>query len=104
MDFHENVKVPGSADEFNEQLAKAGRVADFLELGELFAKDALDRTESCGGHFREESQTAEGEAMRDDNKYTFVSAWEYKGNPSEALLHKEELNYEEVEIKTRSYK
>ena len=70
----------------------------------MFAKDALDRTESCGGHFREESQTAEGEAMRDDNKYTFVSAWEYKGNPSEALLHKEELNYEEVEIKTRSYK
>ena len=103
-DFHKNVKVPGLADEFNEQLAKAGRVADFLELGELFAKDALDRTESCGGHFREESQTAEGEAMRDDNKYTFVSAWEYKGNPSEALLHKEELNYEEVEIKTRSYK
>jgi succinate dehydrogenase / fumarate reductase flavoprotein subunit len=103
-DFHKNVKVPGLADEFNEQLAKAGRVADFLELGELFAKDALDRTESCGGHFREESQTPEGEAMRDDNNYTFVSAWEHKGDPSKAKLHKEQLNYEEVEIKTRSYK
>ena len=85
-------------------MAKAGRVADFLELGELFAKDALERTESCGGHFREESQTSEGEAMRDDKNFTFVSAWEYKGEPSNAKLHKEELKYEEIEVKTRSYK
>ena len=103
-DFYKNVNVPGKADEFNEQLAKAGRVADFLELGELFAKDALERTESCGGHFREESQTPEGEALRDDKNFTFVSAWEYKGAPSKAKLHKEELNYEEIEVKTRSYK
>ena len=103
-DFYKNVNVPGSAEEFNEQLAKAGRVADFLELGELFAKDALERTESCGGHFREESQTPEGEALRDDKNYTFVSAWEYQGEPEKAKLHKEILNYEEIEVKTRSYK
>ena len=103
-DFYKNVNVPGTDTEFNEQLAKAGRVADFLELGELFAKDALERTESCGGHFREESQTPEGEAMRDDENFTFVSAWEYKGEPADAVLHKEDLNYEEIEVKTRSYK
>lgn len=103
-DFYKNVKVPGTANSFNEELAKAGRVADFLELGELFAKDALERTESCGGHFREESQTPEGEALRDDKNYTYVSAWEYKGKPSEAVLHKEELVYENIELKTRSYK
>ena len=103
-DFYKNVNVPGTAYEFNEQLAKAGRVADFLELGELFAKDALERTESCGGHFREESQTPEGEALRDDENFTFVSAWEYKGQPADAVLCKEELNYEEIEVKTRSYK
>ena len=103
-DFYKNVNVPGEANEFNEQLAKAGRVADFLELGELFAKDALERTESCGGHFREESQTPEGEALRDDENFTFVSAWEHKGEPSEAVLVKEDLNYEEIEVKTRSYK
>tara|TARA_B110000971_G_scaffold152317_1_gene155540 strand:- start:4 stop:597 length:594 start_codon:yes stop_codon:yes gene_type:complete len=103
-DFYKNVNVPGTDSEFNEQLAKAGRVADFLELGELFAKDALDRTESCGGHFREESQTPEGEAMRDDENFTFVSAWEYKGEPADAVLCKEELKYEEIEVKTRSYK
>ena len=103
-DFYKNVNVPGKANEFNEQLAKAGRVADFLELGELFAKDALERTESCGGHFREESQTPEGEALRDDKNFTFVSAWEFKGAPSKAKLHKEELKYEEIEVKTRSYK
>ena len=103
-DFYENVNVPGTTAEFNEQLAKAGRVADFLELGELFAKDALERSESCGGHFREESQTPEGEALRNDEDFTFVSAWEYKGEPSKAKLHKEELNYEEIEVKTRSYK
>jgi len=103
-DFHKNVNVPGTLDEFNEQLAKAGRVADFLELGELFAKDALERTESCGGHFREESQTPEGEALRDDAGFTFVSAWEYQGEPAKAKLHREDLNYEEIEVKTRSYK
>ena len=103
-DFYKNVNVPGRTDEFNEQLAKAGRVADFLELGELFAKDALERSESCGGHFREESQTPEGEALRDDENFTFVSAWEFKGAPSQAKLHKEQLKYEEIEVKTRSYK
>ena len=103
-DFYKNVNVPGKINEFNEQLAKAGRVADFLELGELFAKDALERTESCGGHFREESQTPEGEALRDDENFTFVSAWEYKGEPSKAKILKEELKYEEIEVKTRSYK
>jgi succinate dehydrogenase / fumarate reductase flavoprotein subunit len=103
-EFYKKVNVPGTADEFNEQLAKAGRVADFLELGELFAKDALERTESCGGHFREESQTPEGEAMRDDKNFTSVFAWEYKGEPSNAVLQNEDLKYEEIEVKTRSYK
>ena len=78
-DFYNDVFVPGTNESFNESLAKALRVADFLELGELFAKDALTRTESCGGHFREESQTPEGEALRDDKNFTFVSAWEYCG-------------------------
>jgi succinate dehydrogenase / fumarate reductase flavoprotein subunit len=103
-EFYKEVYVPGTADSFNEPLAKALRVADFLELGELFAKDALERSESCGGHFREESQSPEGEALRDDANFTFVSAWEYKGEPSEAKLHKEELKYENIELKTRSYK
>lgn len=103
-DFYKNVSVPGSSSEFNEQLAKAGRVADFLELGELFAKDALERTESCGGHFREESQTPEGEALRDDKNFSFTSAWEFNGEPSKAKLHKEQLKFEAIEVKTRSYK
>ncbi len=103
-DFWENVKVPGSADAKNQELEKAGRVADFLELGELFAMDALDRNESCGGHFRDEYQTPEGEALRDDKNYTYVAAWEYKGEPSKAKLHKENLVYENIEVKTRSYK
>ncbi len=103
-DFWENVKILGSADTMNQELEKAGRVADFLELGELFAKDALTRNESCGGHFREEYQTPEGEALRDDENFKFVSAWEYKGAPKEAVLHKEELVYENIELKTRSYK
>jgi succinate dehydrogenase / fumarate reductase flavoprotein subunit len=103
-DFYKNVTVPGTADSFNESLAKALRVADFLELGELFAKDALERTESCGGHFREESQTPEGEALRNDNDFAFVSAWEYTGDPGKAKLHKEQLAFENVELKTRSYK
>jgi len=103
-EFYQEVFVPGNAESFNEPLAKALRVADFLELGELFAKDALEREESCGGHFREESQTPEGEALRDDKNFSFVSAWEFKGNPAKAKLHKEKLNYENVELKTRSYK
>ena len=103
-DFHKNVKIPGGLNEFNEQLAKATRVSDFLELGELFAIDALERNESCGGHFREEFQTDDGEAIRDDDKYKFVSAWEYNNDPSKPILHKEDLEYEDIEIKTRSYK
>lgn len=103
-DFWANVKIPGSADSLNAELEKAGRVADFLELGELFAKDALTRNESCGGHFREEYQTEEGEAVRDDENFKFVSAWEYKGETKDAVLHKEELTYENIELKTRSYK
>ncbi|WP_416448463.1 fumarate reductase/succinate dehydrogenase flavoprotein subunit [Leeuwenhoekiella sp. A2] len=103
-DFWENVRVPGTEDSFNQELEKAGRVADFLELGELFAKDALTRNESCGGHFREEYQTEEGEALRDDENFTFVSAWEYMGDPRAAQLHKENLTFENIEVKTRSYK
>ncbi len=101
-DFYKNVRVPGKVEEFNPELDKAGRVADFLELGELMCIDALDRNESCGGHFREEYQTEEGEAMRDDDKYAYVSAWEYKG--SDWQLHKEELNYENIKVQQRSYK
>ena len=103
-DFWKNVKVPGSLNEFNQELEKAGRVADFLELGELFAKDALEREESCGGHFREEHVTEDGEAKRDDKNFAYVSAWEYKGKPSEAKLHKEQLEFKDIELKTRSYK
>ena len=103
-DFYKNVNVTGKITEYNEELAKAVRVADFLELGELFAKDALERNESCGGHFREEYQTKDGEAIRDDKNFKFVSAWEYMGEPSDAKLHKEDLKYEEIEVKTRSYK
>ena len=102
-EFWKDVKVPGDQNEFNEELAKAGRVADFLELGELFAKDALEREESCGGHFREEYQTKEGEATR-KKEFQFVSAWEYVGEPKNAILHKEKLEYENIEVKERSYK
>ncbi|MCH7524717.1 MAG: fumarate reductase/succinate dehydrogenase flavoprotein subunit [Bacteroidetes bacterium] len=107
-EFWKDVKVPGNANEMNPELEKAGRVADFLELGELFAKDALERNESCGGHFREESVELEGEqkgeAKRNDNDYAYVSAWEYKGEPSDAILHKEELEFNDIELKQRSYK
>ena len=103
-DFHKNVNVTGRIGEYNEHLAKATRVSDFLELGELFAKDALERTESCGGHFREEYQTKEGDAIRDDKNFKFVSAWEFKGDPSKATLHKEQLKYEDIEVKTKLYK
>jgi succinate dehydrogenase / fumarate reductase flavoprotein subunit len=101
-DFYKNVRIPGSINEFNPELDKAGRVADFLELGELMCVDALDRNESCGGHFREEFQTEEGEALRDDENYMYVSAWESKGDLWE--LHKEELKYENIKIQQRSYK
>ncbi len=101
-EFWKDVRVPGSANEFNPELEKAGRVADFLELGELMCMDALERNESCGGHFREEFQTEEGEAMRDDSKYAYVAAWEHKGN--EWQLHKEDLQFENIKIAQRSYK
>ena len=107
-DFWKNVLVPGKINEMNKELEKAGRVADFLELGELFAKDALQRNESCGGHFREESVEKngmqKGEAKRDDKNFAYVSAWEYKGNPSKAELHKESLEFNDIELKQRSYK
>jgi len=107
-DFWKNVSVPGGVYELNPELEKAGRVADFLELGELFAKDALERNESCGGHFREESVEMdgeqEGEAKRDDINYAYVAAWEYTGKPSEAVLHKENLEFKDIELKQRSYK
>jgi len=103
-DFWQDIFVPGSDNELNPELEKAGRVADFIELGELMIYDALDREESCGGHFREEHQTPEGEALRDDENYTFVSAWEYKGDDKVPELHKENLNYEEVTPTQRSYK
>ncbi|PCE66434.1 fumarate reductase/succinate dehydrogenase flavoprotein subunit [Sediminicola luteus] len=107
-EFWKEVKVPGSADELNPELEKAGRVADFLELGELFAKDALMREESCGGHFREESVELDGEqkgeAKRNDKDYAFVAAWEYKGEPADSVLHKEQLEFNDIELKQRSYK
>ena len=102
--FWSDVFVPGSDNELNTELEKAGRVADFIELGELMIYDALDRNESCGGHFREEYQTEEGEAFRDDENYTFVSAWEFKGKDKEPKLHKEDLDYKEVTPTQRSYK
>ncbi len=103
-EFWTNVKVLGGGDEMNQSLEKAWRVADFLELGELMVDDALSRNESCGGHFREEYQTDEGEARRDDENYTYVSAWEYKGDNQPEELHKEELVFENVKLTQRSYK
>jgi succinate dehydrogenase / fumarate reductase flavoprotein subunit len=102
-EFWSNVRIPGDIDEFNPELDKANRVADFLELGELMCLDALNRNESCGGHFREEYQTEEGEAMRQDDKYMYVAAWEFKGEGS-FEMHKEDLNYEVVHPSARSYK
>jgi len=103
-EFWKNVKVPGSKDGMNTELEKAIRLADYLELGELMAKDALERNESCGGHFREEFQTEDGEAMRNDKDYSFVSAWEYAGGDNKSKLHKEALKFEFIEVKTRNYK
>jgi len=104
-DFYKNVYVPGSADELNTELEKAIRVADFIDLGQLMARDALQRNESCGGHFREEYQDAEGETLRDDENFNFVSAWEYQGyDINSEVLHKEVLNYEYIKIAARNYK
>ncbi|MDR0687088.1 MAG: fumarate reductase/succinate dehydrogenase flavoprotein subunit [Prevotellaceae bacterium] len=103
-EFWHNVFVPNTGEEFNQELEKALRVADFLEIGELMARDALNRKESCGGHLREEMQTEEGEAKRDDASYMYVSAWEYAGRDKEPVLHKEPLNYEFIKVATRNYK
>jgi len=101
-EFYKDVFIPGTNEEFNPELEKAGRVADFLELGEVMILDALNREESCGGHFREEYQTEEGEALRRDDEFTYVAAWEW--DDKEPKLHKEELKFDNVELKTRSYK
>ena len=103
-DFWQNVKVPGGDNNFNSELAKAGRVADFFELGELMMRDASERDESCGGHFREEYQTTDGEALRDDENYTFASAWEYKGDDILPIMHKENLIFDTARPTQRSYK
>ena len=102
--FWKEVSLPGSADAFNQELEKAHRVADFLELGELIVQDALHREESCGGHFREEHQTEENEARRDDEKFSYVAAWEFKGIGEPANLHKESLTFEYAKPSQRSYK
>ena len=103
-DFWKNVYVAGENDHFNQELEKALRLVDFFEIGELMAYDALNRNESCGGHFREEMQTEEGETKRDDENYMYVAAWEYKGEGVEPELHKEPLVYENIKIATRNYK
>lgn len=103
-DFWKHLRIPGDSKSFNPELDKAGRVADFIELGQLMVEDALHRLESCGGHFREEYQTPDGETLRDDVNFKYVAAWEYKGDGQDPVLHKEDLIYEEVEIKDRSYK
>ncbi len=102
--FWKNVCVPGTNEEFNQELEKALRLVDFFDIGELMAYDALNRRESCGGHFREEMQTEEGETKRDDENFMYVAAWEYKGEGKEPELHKEELKYENIKIATRNYK
>jgi succinate dehydrogenase / fumarate reductase flavoprotein subunit len=103
-EFWQNVNVLGSNNELNQELEKAGRVADFMELGELMVDDALHRSESCGGHFREESQTPDGEALRNDDKFAYVAAWEYTGDNKQENLHKEDLVFENVKLTQRSYK
>ena len=103
-EFWKDVKVPGELNNLNPELEKAGRVADFIDIGELMARDALNRNESCGGHFREESATKEGEAKRNDEKFTYVSCWEYKGEGKAPELHKEDLVFENVKLTQRSYK
>ena len=101
-EYYQNVFVPGTMDEYNPELEKAARVGDFMELGEVMMHDALNRNESCGGHFREEYQTEQGEALRDDENYTYVAAWEW--NDGSPVMHKESLTFKDIELKTRSYK
>jgi succinate dehydrogenase / fumarate reductase flavoprotein subunit len=103
-EFWKDVRITDTTEELNPELEKALRVADFIELGELMAMDALNREESCGGHFREEYQTEDGEARRQDDKFMYVAAWEYKGDGQEPTLHKEALNYEEIKVAQRNYK
>jgi succinate dehydrogenase / fumarate reductase flavoprotein subunit len=103
-EFHNNVFVPGTGEELNQQLEKAGRVADFFELAELMCMDALQREESCGGHFRVEYQTPDGEALRNDDKFAHVSVWEYRGADQAPRLHQEPLHFEHVALAQRSYK
>lgn len=103
-EFWNNLRIPGDMDELNPELEKASRVADFIEIGELMARDALHREESCGGHFREEHQTEEGEAVRNDDEFMHVAAWEFKGENAEPVLHKEPLNFENVTVQVRNYK
>ena len=103
-EFWANVRVLGSADDVNQELEKVGRVADYFELGELMCLDALHRNESCGGHFREEYQTEDGEAKRNDDEYAYVGAWQYTGDDNGPLLHKEPLVFETVKLSQRSYK
>ena len=103
-EFWRDVKVVTKAADRNQELEKAGRVADFLELGELMCIDALHRRESCGGHFRAESQTPDGEALRHDDEFAYVAAWEYTGDSAPPVLHKEDLVYENIEMKQRDYK
>jgi len=103
-EFWNNVNIPGELNDMNQELQKASRLADFIELGDLMARDGLLREESCGGHFREEYQTEEGEALRNDKDFTFVAAWEYLGDDKEPKLHKEALNFEYIEVKQRNYK
>jgi succinate dehydrogenase / fumarate reductase flavoprotein subunit len=103
-EFWQSVQVPGSGEDFNKNLEYAGRVADYMEFAELLTLDALTRRESCGGHFREESQTEENEALRDDENFSYVAAWEYGGESKPPILHKEELVFEEVHPSQRSYK
>jgi succinate dehydrogenase / fumarate reductase flavoprotein subunit len=103
-EFWRSVKVLGTGEALNQNLEHAGRVADFMEFAELFAQDALHRQESCGGHFREEYQSEEGEAKRDDENFCYVAAWEHNGVGEDATLHKEHLEFKEVPLSTRSYK
>jgi len=103
-EFWFHVNIPGELNDMNQELQKASRLADFIELGALMARDALHREESCGGHFRDEFQTGEGEALRNDKDFTYVAAWEYKGDDKEPVLHKEALNFEYIEVKQRNYK
>ena len=103
-EFWSNVLVPGEMNNLNPELEKASRVADSIEMGMLIAMDALDRKESCGGHFREESVTEDGEAKRDDENFAYVSCWEFQGDEKDPILNKEELVYENIKLSQRSYK